>query len=235
MKYLRLPFQHDTRAPMLALMFATTASVVFVLTRIAWTRDLHYGFLVWNLFLAWLPLLFALLARETFRTKQQKTWRLLGLAGAWFLFFPNAPYIFTDLIHLTARFPRFFWTDLTLILLCAFTGLMLGFVSLYFMQAIVARLFGRVAGWLFVALAVGLGSLGIYLGRFLRFNSWDVLLRPGKIYHGLDTWMDGPMINTASAAFLVFFAAFLFITYVMLHALTRLPKTDFIRTTPENG
>jgi uncharacterized membrane protein len=61
MKYLRLPFQHDTRAPMLALMFATTASVVFVLTRIAWTRDLHYGFLVWNLFLAWLPLLFALL------------------------------------------------------------------------------------------------------------------------------------------------------------------------------
>jgi hypothetical protein len=45
----------------------------------------------------------------------------------------------------------------------------------------------------------------------------------------------GPMINTASAAFLVFFAAFLFITYVMLHALTRLPKTDFIRTTAENG
>jgi uncharacterized membrane protein len=235
MKYLRLPFQHDTRAPMLALMFATTASVVFVLTRIAWTRDLHYGFLVWNLFLAWLPLLFALLAREAFRTEQQKTWRLLGLAGAWFLFFPNAPYILTDLIHLTARFPRFFWTDLTLILLCAFTGLMLGFVSLYFMQAIVARMFGRVAGWLFVALAVGLGSLGIYLGRFLRFNSWDVLLRPGKIYHGLDTWVGGPMINTASAAFLVFFAAFLFITYVMLHALTRLPKTDFIRTTAENG
>jgi uncharacterized membrane protein len=92
-----------------------------------------------------------------------------------------------------------------------------------------------VAGWLFVALAVGLGSLGIYLGRFLRFNSWDVLVQPGKIYHGLDIWMDGPMINTASAAFLVFFAAFLFITYVMLHALTRLPKTDFIRTTAENG
>jgi hypothetical protein len=45
----------------------------------------------------------------------------------------------------------------------------------------------------------------------------------------------GPMINTASAAFLVFFAAFLFITYVMLHALTRLPKTDFIRTAAENG
>ena len=235
MKYLRLPFQRDTIAPMLALMLATPRVSCCVFARIVWTKDLHYGFLVWNLFLAWLPLLFALLARETFHAKQQKTWRLLGLAGAWFLFFPNAPYILTDLIHLTARFHRFFWTDLMLILLCAFTGLILGFVSLYFMQAIVARMFGRVTGWLFVVLAVGLGSLGIYLGRFLRFNSWDVLVQPGKIYHGLDIWMGSPMINTASAAFLVFFAAFLFITYVMLHALTRLPKTDFIQTVAENG
>ena len=235
MKYLRLLFQRDTIAPMLALMLATTASILCVFARIVWTGNPHYGFLIWNLFLAWLPLLFALLAREIFRAEQQKTWRLFGLAGAWFLFFPNAPYILTDLIHLTAGFRRFFWTDLTLFLLCAFTGLMLGFVSLYFMQAIVARIFGRVAGWLFVVLAVGLGSLGMYLGRFLRFNSWDVLVQPGKIYHGLDTWMGGPMIDTASAAFLVFFAAFLFITYVMLHALTHLPKTDFIQMVAENG
>ena len=106
---------------------------------------------------------------------------------------------------------------------------MLGFVSLYLMQSVVARRFGRVASWLFVALAAGFCSFGIYLGRFLRFNSWDVFLRPGKIYHGLDAWAGGPMINTASAAFLVFFALFFFIAYVMLYALTRLPKTDFAK------
>jgi uncharacterized membrane protein len=235
MKYLSMPFQRDTIAPMLALLFASVMSLALISLRIVWTNNFHYGLLVWNLFLAWLPLLFALLARDTFCSQPQRTWRFYGWAGLWLLFFPNAPYICTDLIHLWLGFRLHFWIDLTLILLCALTGLVLGFVSLYLMQSVVAQRFGRVMSWLFVALAAGLCSCGIYLGRFLRFNSWDVLLRPGKIYHGLDTWMDGPMINTASAAFLVFFALFVFITYVMLYALTRLPKTDFARTAPEKG
>lgn len=235
MKYLSLPFQRDTIAPMLALIFASAVSLALIGACIAWTKNLHYGLLVWNLFLAWMPLLFSLLARDTFRSQPQRTWRFYGLAGLWLLFFPNAPYIFTDVIHLWVGFRLHFWVDLTLILLCALTGLVLGFVSLYLMQSVVAQRFGRLASWLFVILAMGSCSFGIYLGRFLRFNSWDVLLRPGKIYHGLDAWMDSPMINTASAAFLVFFALFLFITYVMLYALTLLPKTNFTRTPPENG
>jgi len=227
MRYLRMPFQSDTFAPMLALLFASVVSLALIGLCIVWTKNFHYGLLVWNLFLAWLPLLFALLARDTMRLQPQRPWRFYGLAGLWLLFFPNAPYIFTDLVHLWTSFHLQFWIDLTLILLCALTGLVLGFVSLYLMQSVVAQRFGRVMSWWFVVLATGLCSFGIYLGRFLRLNSWDVLLRPGKIYHGLDTWAGSPMINTASAAFLVFFALFFFIAYVMLYALTRLPKTDF--------
>jgi uncharacterized membrane protein len=221
-----MPFQSDTLAPMLALLFASVVSVVLVGLCVVWTKNFHYGLLVWNLFLAWLPLAFALLARDAVRARPQQTWRFYGLSGLWLLFFPNAPYIFTDLIHLWTSFHLQFWIDLTLILLFALTGLVLGFVSLYLMQSVVARRFGRAASWLFVALAAGFCSFGIYLGRFLRFNSWDVFLCPGKIYHGLDAWAGGPMINTASAAFLVFFALFFFIAYVMLFALTRLPKSD---------
>jgi uncharacterized membrane protein len=235
MKYLKLPFQRETIAPMLALLFASAVSLALIGLCIVWTKNFYYGLLGWNLFLAWMPLLFALLARDTFRSQPKRTWRFYGLAGLWLLFFPNAPYIFTDLIHLWPGFRLHFWIDLTLILLCALTGLVLGFVSLYLMQSIVAQRFGRVASWLFVALTAGLCSFGIYLGRFLRFNSWDVLLRPGKIYHGLDAWMDSPMISTASAAFLVFFALFFFIAYVMLYALTRLPKADFALTVAEEG
>jgi uncharacterized membrane protein len=113
-----------------------------------------------------------------------------------------------------------------LILLCALTGSVLGFMSLYLMQSVVARMFGRVASWLFVAGAAGLSSLGVYLGRFMRFNSWDVFLRPGKIYHGLDSWADGRVPHMSAAAFLVLFATFLFIAYVLLYALTRLPAAD---------
>jgi uncharacterized membrane protein len=235
MKYLRMPFQRDTIAPMLALMFASAVSLALIGLLVVWTKNFHYGLLVWNLFLAWLPLLFALLARDTFRSQPQGTWRFYGWAGLWLLFFPNSLYIFTDLIHLWLSFRLHFWIDLTLILLCALTGLVLGFVSLYLMQSVVAQRFGRVTSWLFVALMAGLGSFGIYLGRFLRFNSWDVLLRPGKVYHGLDAWMGSSMINTTSAAFLVFFALFFFIAYVMLFALTRLPETDFAQVAPEKG
>jgi uncharacterized membrane protein len=229
MKSLTFLFKHETAAPMLALMFASAVCLALVLARIVWTGNIHYSFLVWNLFLAWLPLLFALLAREKFREEQGRTWRFLGLAGAWLLFFPNASYIFTDLIHLWTRFYRNFWIDLTLILICAFTGLVLGFVSLYLMQSVVARMFGRVASWLFVIAAAGLSSFGVYLGRFLRFNSWDVLLRPGKICRGIDAWMERGVPNMPSAAFPLLFATFLFIAYVMLYALTHLPKADQLK------
>lgn len=226
MKYLKLPFQRETFAPMMALMFASAASLALILAHIIWTKDLHYVFLVWNLFLAWLPLVFAILARETYREEQQWSWRLFGLAGLWLLFFPNAPYIWTDVVHLWTRYYQHFWADLMLILLCALTGSVLGFVSLYLMQSVVARMFGRMAGWLFVAGAAGLSSLGVYLGRFMRCNSWDVFLQPGKIYRGLDAWTDGRVPHVSSAVFLVLFALFLFIAYVLLYALTRLPAAD---------
>jgi uncharacterized membrane protein len=225
MKLLKLVFKRETVAPMLALMFASGVSVSLVCARIVWTGKIRYGFLVWNLFLAWLPLIFALLARELDQSGERRNWRFLALTAAWLLFFPNAPYIFTDLIHLTSHFFGHFWVDLMLILLCALTGLVLGFVSLYLMQSVVTRMFGRVASWLFIAVVAGLTGFGIYLGRFLRFNSWDVLLRPMKVYHGIGEWAATPWSHSTSFAFPVLFATFLFVTYVMLYALTHLPQT----------
>src|ERR1035437_7088518 len=130
MRLLKLAFKRETAMPVLALLFASGTSVALMVARILWTGRLGYSFLVWNLFLAWLPMMFALLACEKYQSTSGRDWRFVGLAGAWLLFFPNAPYIFTDLIHLTTRFYPYFWVDLSLILLCALTGLVLGFVSL---------------------------------------------------------------------------------------------------------
>ena len=208
--------------PLLALTFASAASVALVGARIIATGNLRYSFLVWNLFLAWLPLIFALLACGKFHHASGRDWRFLGLAGAWLLFFPNAPYIFTDLIHLTTRFHGHFWVDLMLILLCALTGLVLGFVSLYLMQSVVARMLGRPASWLFIAAVAALSGFGIYLGRFMRFNSWDVLFRPVQLYQGIGNWVAAPLANANTLAFPVLFGTFLFIAYLMLYALTHL-------------
>jgi uncharacterized membrane protein len=212
--------------PMLALTFASAVSVALVIARIVQTGKLGYTFLVWNLFLAWLPMIFALLACERYRRTSARDWHFLALAGAWLLFFPNAPYIFTDLIHLTSRFFPHFWVDLTLILLCALTGLVLGFVSLYLMQSVVEHILGRAASWLFIAAVAALSGFGIYVGRFMRLNSWDVLFKPWQVYHGIGTWVADPMANSTSLAFPVLFATFLFITYLMLYALTQLRPTE---------
>jgi uncharacterized membrane protein len=82
---------------------------------------------------------------------------------------------------------------------------------------------GRAAGWLFVAGAAGLCSFGIYLGRFLRFNSWDVVAKPGKLYDGISSVANGHFAHQGHFAFLALFATFIFIAYVMLYALTHLP------------
>ena len=231
MTLLKLLFKRETLAPVAAMSFASTVCVAAVLARILWTGQLRYGFLAWNLFLAWLPLVFAVLARNSYRDGEKPGARFLGLSSAWLLFFPNAPYIFTDLIHLTNRYFTHFWVDLAVILSCAFTGLMLGFVSLYLMQSVVTRMLGRAAGWLFVAGAAGAASFGIYLGRFLRFNSWDVIAQPTKLYHGISSVATGQFAQQGHIAFLAGFATFLFLAYVMLYALTHLPTSLELQAT----
>src|SRR6185436_9970882 len=156
----------ETAVPMFALTFASIVSVTLVIARIVWTGQLRYAFLVWNLFLAWMPLIFALLAKERYWDGPKKqggsggfrnrNWRFLGLTAAWLLFFPNAPYIFTDVIHLTTSYYMHFWVDLILILITALTGFVAGFLSLYMMQSLVAHRFGQFASWLFIAAVAGL-------------------------------------------------------------------------------
>jgi uncharacterized membrane protein len=229
MPIFKLLFKRETMVPMAALSLATAVSGVVIIARVLVTRNLCYSFLIWNLFLAWLPLVLALLAREQYRQSQAATskavgWHFLGLSAAWLLFFPNAPYIFTDLVHLTTRYFPQFWIDLAVILQCAFIGLMLGFVSLYLMHSLVTQRYGQIVGWLFVAGVTGLSSFGIYLGRFLRFNSWDVVANPGKLYEGLSSVATGQAPQQGHFTFLALFATFLFVAYVMLYALTHLPK-----------
>jgi uncharacterized membrane protein len=222
MNFFRVAFRPETAKPMLALMFASGTSLALVAARVVWTGKMDYAALGWNLFLAWLPLVFAFLAGEEYRAHRNPNWRFYAFAVAWLLFFPNAPYIFTDLTHLTTRYYGHFWVDMVLILLCAMTGLILGFLSLFLMQGVVARMFGRVASWLFIAAIAVLSSFGIYLGRFLRLNSWDVLFKPIAVYHGIGQWADNPLAQSNSYAFPALFAIFLFVAYLMLYGLTQL-------------
>jgi len=225
---LRLACRRETAAPMLALVLASATSVGLAILRALATRHVDNLGLIWNLFLAWLPLVFALLAGHEYQLSAGRSWRFRSFTVAWLLFFPNAPYIFTDLVHLPSRFYGHYWIDMLLILLFALTGLVVGFLSLFLMHSMIARMAGRPAGWLFIATVAGLSGFGVWLGRFLRFNSWDVVLKPYEFCHGLGSWLLNPFVYRSSFVFSSLFALFVFLSYLMLYALTHLPQTQFV-------
>jgi len=221
MKLFRLAFRGETAIPMLGLLFASVVSAAMVVAKVIVAKKLFFGFLIWNLFLAWVPLLLALVTCDQFEQSPRKPGRLLACAASWMLFFPNSPYIFTDLIHLTAS-RHHYWMDMFLILTCAITGLAIGFVSLFLMQSLVRRRYGWLAGWFFISGVSALSGVGIYVGRFLRLNSWDVLFRPIQLFERIGGWLTNPRSQPVSPLFPVLFATFLFMAYVLLYALTHL-------------
>jgi uncharacterized membrane protein len=119
---------------------------------------------------------------------------------------------------------------MVLILLCALTGLVLGFVSLYIMQSVIADKFGAAKSWLFIAGVSGLSGVGVYIGRFLRLNSWDMVLRPKTFYHRMDNWISDSFTHLPPYIFSALFAIFLFIVYLMFFSLTRLPQIFPVQT-----
>jgi uncharacterized membrane protein len=207
----------DLLVPLFTLACASALGVALVAVRTALIWRGQHLYLVWNLFLAWIPLMLALWLEERDSRGSSKGWRFWAIAFAWLMFFPNAPYIFTDITHLKLATRLRWWTDLIIILLFAVTGLVLAFLSLHRMQSVVARRHGWLAGWAFVFAVAFLSGLGVYLGRFERWNSWDVVVNP--IGMALDS---GNWLHLKSAKFTVLFGAFLSAAYAMLYSLTRL-------------
>ena len=132
-----------------------------------------YIFLVWNLFLAAIPL-YAVAMLERVRSNAAQA----GWLAVWLAFLPNAPYIVTDFIHLRQRPHIPLWYDIVLLLSFAMTGLLLAYVSMADVQRFIARRFGEARAWAVAASAMLLSGVGIYLGRFLRFNTWDLRTNP---------------------------------------------------------
>jgi len=194
-------------------------------TRVVLTGEFRQLYLVWNLFLAWMPLFFALTTVCLAHTGPQRRWSFFAAATAWLLFFPNAPYILTDLVHLGSKSHSRYWTDLVLILTFALIGLVLGFLSLFLMQRLVARRHGWPAGWLFVGIVAGLSGFGIYAGRFLRWNSWDVVFSPFDLLGDAGQWLLALISHPHGLKTPVLFGIMLFVAYLLLHSLTHLPST----------
>jgi uncharacterized membrane protein len=168
--------------------------------------------LVWNLTLAWVPFVLAV-ALWLVHRRRHTTAELLALGAAWLVFLPNAPYMLTDFIHLGTRHRLF---DSIVLASFAFTALALGFASLVLVQTVVSRVFGALAGWSLAVSALFLSSVGIYLGRVERLNSWDVLQRPQLLASIARARLEDPFGNRHLIGFVVAVGGFLTLAYVAL-------------------
>ena len=196
---------------------ATIISLGTLRLRYTFSNEAKYYFLIWNLFLVWIPFM---IAYFIYALTIKRTWLyfLIPLAAfLWLIFFPNAPYLLTDLQHLEGAGQDIpVWYDVLVFVWFSWTGLLLGIVSLFLMQEIVRREFGRWFGWGFVVLVAGLTSIGIYMGRFLRWNSWDIIRNPGGIL--LFTLERAQNPSLQSVVFTLLFSAFFLFLYITLYA-----------------
>ena len=221
---LPLPFSRARLALMFTLAASVGLSVLLVAGRVLLSGNLYFAFLLWNLILAIIPFVLSTMldtARGPLRGRL-----LLPVGAVWLLFYPNAPYIITDLFHLEARAGVPLWYDLALIFSAAWNGLMLGYASLLTMQTLVQRRFGPAWSWAFVATALLLSSFGIYLGRYLRFNSWDVLTNPLTLFYDILSQFLNPGHHLRTWGITVVFGLFLLLGYATVRLLGRVEEPE---------
>lgn len=193
----------------LVLILSTLLSLGIYLVRVEHANQFYFAFLIWNLFLAWIPY-FISTAIVVF--KVQKRWIMWAAFCLWLLFLPNSPYIITDYFHLKPRSAAPFWLDLTLISSFAWTGLMLGLASLQQMQEYMFHRMGKAVSWLGTLALLFLCSFGVYLGRFERWNSWDLMTRPDALLQNIAELILHPDKHTLG--FTLAFGAFLVVAYL---------------------
>ena len=219
MSRLKTLLRHERRqaAVVASLGFATALCTMMLAARSLYAEQVGHLGLQWNLFLAWLPMLGALVAYNLGKRGGRRAWPLiLPFLAGWLLFFPNAPYILTDFINLTPRGGVPFWYDLLMVVSYALTGMFLGLVSLYLMQSLARRSFGAVTSWVFTLAVLAVTGFGVYLGRFPRWNSWDVLTDPTALLLDIWTRLSNPLAHSKTFVFSLLFSLLLAAMYFVM-------------------
>jgi uncharacterized membrane protein len=199
------------------LLAGSALSVAALAFRIHRTHNVWLGFMLWNLVLAMVPYYCARLLQTHWQRHRRISIAFVALGLGWLFFFPNAPYVLTDVVHLGGD--ALWWYDLPLVMTFAATSWLAGLMSLAIVDDVLSRALGPWSARGFVLVSCWLSGLGVYLGRFLRFNSWDVIQSPRTLASTAMNQLLPPWRHAQPHAFALFFAALLLGSYVTFRAL----------------
>jgi uncharacterized membrane protein len=166
-------------------------NVFLVLARMCISHTYFCSFLIWNLFLAYIPLAISM---YIFKTRLRLNIKTIALFIAWILFLPNAPYLITDILHFKESTTAPAWFDVALLFSSALCGLLMGIISMYIINKKLQQIVTIKQLQLLqipICLAVG---FGVYVGRFLRWNSWSILHSPLDVAKECTTHIFSPVV-----------------------------------------
>ncbi|WP_159471035.1 DUF1361 domain-containing protein [Dyadobacter sp. 3J3] len=209
--------QSNSKFALLALVSASSVALLFF--RIVVTQNLGFIFMTWNLFLAWVPLFYIKWAWERELSRRTPTFLLWIHLVIWLLFFPNAPYIVTDLLHLRATPENMVWYDAVMIFTFAVAGFLTGLYSIRIVHRLLTHRWNQYAAWLIVALSMFLSGFGVFLGRYGRWNSWDIVSNPVALSRGILKSMIDPFAikHTFTFSFVLMLLYFAFHIFAELN------------------
>jgi len=211
----------NTRSNLIVVLGISSLFSIFLsFIRIIFSETFFFTFLIWNLFLAWIPFLFSLLLLKVHQNKNTSKITLGIIFSIWLIFFPNAPYIITDLFHLRIIQNVPLWFDALLIFSYVWNGLLLGFVSLLNIHYFLDCYLKKIHSWIIIAVVLFLSGFGIYIGRYLRWNSWDVVSNPILLFKDVFERVVNPFAHPRTYSMTFVFFLFLLISYYIFHFLT---------------
>ena len=194
-------------------------SLLLVMIRIVYTGSLTFIFLTWNLFLAFIPYAISSFLQANPGWVKSK-WKFVPVFAVWLLFIPNSFYIITDLFHLgISRVP--IWFELALLLSFAWNGLLLGILSVRQIERIIHSLWPKMHELFFLFPVMCLNALGIYIGRYLRFNSWDVVSNPLELAGDISYLVLHPLAAKPAWAMICCYSVLMTFIYITIKKISK--------------
>lgn len=199
-----------------ALLLSSLSSVFIYLIGYFFYDDTDFWFLNWNLLLAWLPLLFAWLLTRHLRSNAWLTWPALIYTGLWLGFLPNSFYIASDLVHLRLASSSISLFYVVMVLSFTLSGLLVGYTSLYLLHKQLIKKSSELIAHSLVGVVLLLCSFAIYLGRYQRWNTWDVLINPAGILFDVSDRFINPAAHEQTFRITLLFFILLGTTYAVI-------------------